>query len=156
MEGVSLPVLDNVLNSNQAHLDWLLKMITAKPSRKVGILGLSFKKDTDDLRGSPMVSVAETLLGRGYELHIYDANLNPSRLVGANEAEISRRMPHLAQLLRETPEEVIAECDIIVAAQKVAKPEQLAGSVRKDQWVIDVNGWRDLRSLDWHYEGICW
>jgi GDP-mannose 6-dehydrogenase len=156
MEGVSLPVLDNVLNSNQAHLDWLLKMITAKPSRKVGILGLSFKKDTDDLRGSPMVSVAETLLGRGYELHIYDANLNPSRLVGANEAEISRRMPHLAQLLRDTPEEVIAKCDIIVAAQKVAKPEQLKGSVRKDQWVIDVNGWRDLKTLEWNYEGVCW
>jgi GDP-mannose 6-dehydrogenase len=156
MEGVSLPVLDNVLNSNQAHLDWLLKMITAKPSRKVGILGLSFKKDTDDLRGSPMVSVAETLLGRGYEIHVYDANLNPSRLVGANEAEISRRMPHLAQLLRDTPQEVIEKCDIIVAAQKVAKPDEFASVARKDQWVIDVNGWRELKTLAWKYEGVCW
>lgn len=156
MEGVSMPVLDNVLNSNQAHLDSLLKLITAKPSRKVGILGLSFKADTDDLRGSPMVAVAETLLGRGYEVHVYDANLNPERLVGANEAEISRRMPHLAQLLRNSPQEVIDHCDIIVAAQKVAKPADIADHVRSKQWVIDVNGWRDLQSLPWTYEGICW
>ncbi len=156
MEGVSMPVLDNVLNSNQAHLDSLLKVITSKPSRKVGILGLSFKKDTDDLRGSPMVAVAETLLGRGYELHIYDPSLNTSRLVGANEAEISRRMPHLAQLLRDTPQEVIDKVDVVIAAQKVAKPADFAEHVKSKQFVIDVNGWRDLASLPWAYEGVCW
>lgn len=156
MEGVSLPVLDSVLGSNQAHLDALLKLITSKGSRQVGILGLAFKSDTDDLRGSPMVAVAETLLGRGYQLSVYDPQLNLSRLMGANEAEMQRRMPHLAQLLRSTAAEVVNQCDVLIAAQKCAPLEELAAAARPEQWVIDVNGWRELCSLPWKYEGSCW
>lgn len=156
MEGVSLPVLDSVLSSNQSHLDALLKLITSKGSRKVGILGLAFKSDTDDLRGSPMVAVAETLLGRGYQLSVYDPQLNLSRLMGANEAEMQRRMPHLAQLLRPTAAEVVAQSEVVIAAQKCAPLEELATAATPDHWVIDVNGWRDLQSLSWKYEGSCW
>lgn len=156
MEGVSMPLLDNTLNTNHAHLDTLIKLITSKDKRKVGILGLAFKADTDDLRGSPMVAVAETLLGRGYELHIYDSQLNLSRLIGANEAEINRRMPHLAQLLRASPREVIEQSEIIVAAQKCARADELASAAKTDQHVIDVNGWSELRMLPWKYEGVCW
>lgn len=156
MEGVSLPVLDSVLSSNQSHLDALLKLITSKGSRKVGILGLAFKSDTDDLRGSPMVAVAETLLGRGYQLSVYDPQLNLSRLMGANEAEMQRRMPHLAQLLRATATEVVAQSEVVIAAQKCAPLEELAAAATPEHWVIDVNGWRDLKSLSWKYEGSCW
>ncbi len=156
MEGVSLPVLDSVLSSNQSHLDALLKLITSKGSRKVGILGLAFKSDTDDLRGSPMVAVAETLLGRGYQLSVYDPQLNLSRLMGANEAEMQRRMPHLAQLLRATAAEVVAQSEVVIAAQKCAPLEELATAVTADHWVIDVNGWRELDTLSWKYEGSCW
>jgi GDP-mannose 6-dehydrogenase len=156
MEGVSMPLLDNTLNTNQAHFDTLMKLITSKEKRKVGVLGLAFKADTDDLRGSPMVAVAETLLGRGYELHIYDPQLNLSRLIGANEAEISRRMPHLAQLLRKSPVEVIERSEVIVASQKCARPDELATAATAEQWVIDVNGWTDLKMLPWKYEGVCW
>ena len=156
MEGINLPLLDNVRGSNEAHLDLLIKLITSKESRRVGLLGLAFKKDTDDLRGSPMVAVAETLLGRGYQLSIYDPSLNLSRLIGRNEAEINRRMPHLASLLRETAEEVVNESDIIVASQKCVSVEALRGVVKADQCVIDVNGWRELETLAWRYEGLCW
>lgn len=156
MEGVNLPLLDNVLDSNAAHLDLLLKLIIGKGVRRVGLLGLAFKKDTDDLRGSPMVAVAETLLGRGYELSIYDPSLNLSRLIGRNEAEINRRMPHLASLLRETAEEVVAECDLLVASQKCVSVDELRAVVRTEQSVIDVNGWRELKTLPWKYEGVCW
>jgi GDP-mannose 6-dehydrogenase len=156
MEGVSLPVLDSVLSSNQSHLDALLKLITSKGSRKVGILGLAFKSDTDDLRGSPMVAVAETLLGRGYQLSVYDPQLNLSRLMGANEAEMQRRMPHLAQLLRATAAEVVAQSEVVIAAQKCAPLEELATAATADHWVIDVNGWRELDTLSWKYEGSCW
>ncbi|MFZ4764523.1 MAG: nucleotide sugar dehydrogenase [Roseimicrobium sp.] len=156
MEGVSMPLLDNTLTSNNAHLDTLIKLITAKETRKVGILGLAFKADTDDLRGSPMVAVAETLLGRGYELHVYDPQLNLSRLIGRNEAEINRRMPHLAQLLRAEVHEVIEKCDLVIAAQKCAGVDELASLVRADQHVIDVNGWSELKTLPWQYEGLCW
>ena len=156
MEGVNLPLLDNVLDSNEAHLDLLIKLITSKGVRRVGLLGLAFKKDTDDLRGSPMVAVAETLLGRGYQLSIFDPSLNISRLVGRNEAEINRRMPHLASLLRETAEEVVSESELIIAAQKCVSANVLSPHVRAEQCVIDVNGWRELQTLPWRYEGICW
>lgn len=155
-EGVNLPLLDNVLDTDNAHLDLLIKLVTAKGVRRVGLLGLAFKKDTDDLRGSPMVAVAETLLGRGFELSIYDPSLNLSRLIGANEAEIQRRMPHLAQLLRPTGEEVVRESDLVLASQKCLGIEALQKVVRPDQAVIDVNGWRELASLPWKYEGLCW
>lgn len=155
-EGLNLPLLDSTLDSNQAHLDLLLKRITARGARRIGLLGLAFKADTDDLRGSPMVAVAETLLGRGYELRIYDPNLQLSRLVGANEAEIQRRMPHLASLLRDDPREVIESSELIVASQKCVPVADLALWVRPDQAVLDVNGWRDLAGLAWQYEGLCW
>jgi GDP-mannose 6-dehydrogenase len=96
------------------------------------------------------------LLGRGYELHIYDPQLNLSRLIGANEAEINRRMPHLAQLLRKSPVEVIEHCEVIVASQKCARADELATAARAEQCVIDVNGWSELKMLPWHYEGVCW
>jgi GDP-mannose 6-dehydrogenase len=155
-EGLNLPLLDSTLDSNQAHLDLLLKRITARGARRIGLLGLAFKADTDDLRGSPMVAVAETLLGRGYELRIYDPNLQLSRLVGANEAEIQRRMPHLASLLRDDPREVVESSELIVASQKCVPVANLAVWARPDQAVLDVNGWRDLAGLAWEYEGLCW
>ena len=156
MEGVSLPLLDSTLATNGAHLDSLIKLITQQDTRRVGLLGLSFKADTDDLRGSPMVAVAETLLGRGYELHIYDPQLNLSRLVGANEAEIQRRMPHLANLLRDSAVDVVKATDLIIVSQACVEPAVLAAHLRSDHRIIDVNGWSALRDLPCHYEGLCW
>jgi GDP-mannose 6-dehydrogenase len=156
MEGVSLPLLDSTLSSNQSHLDALIKLITQHETRRVGLLGLSFKEDTDDLRGSPMVAVAETLLGRGYQLQIYDPQLNLTRLVGANEAEIQRRMPHLASLLRDTAVDVVATSDLIIVSQACAAPSELLPHIRPEQWIIDVNGWSALKELPCHYEGLCW
>lgn len=155
-EGITLPLLDSTLDTNQAHLDLLIKLITSKGTRKVGLLGLAFKADTDDLRGSPMVAVAETLLGRGYELRIYDPSLNLSRLIGANEAEIQRRMPHLASLLKADAREVVEDSDLIVASQKCVSVSDLGAWAKPGQNVIDVNGWRDLQTLPWKYEGLCW
>jgi GDP-mannose 6-dehydrogenase len=156
MEGVSMPLLDSTLSSNQSHLDALIKQITQHETRRVGLLGLSFKEDTDDLRGSPMVAVAETLLGRGYQLQIYDPQLNLTRLVGANEAEIQRRMPHLASLLRDSALDVVAASDLIIVSQACADPNELLPHIRPDQRIIDVNGWASLRDLPCHYEGLCW
>jgi GDP-mannose 6-dehydrogenase len=156
MEGISLPLLENTLDTNHAHLDQLIKLILGKEKRRIGLLGLAFKADTDDLRGSPMVAVAETLLGRGYELSIYDPQLNLARLIGANANEIQRRMPHLASLLRQSPREVIEGSEIIVASQRCARLDEIVSSARAEQTVIDVNGWPDLKNGAWKYEGLCW
>jgi GDP-mannose 6-dehydrogenase len=155
-EGINLPLLDSTLDTNQAHLDQLIKLITSKEKRRIGLLGLVFKADTDDLRGSPMVAVAETLLGRGYELHIYDPQLNLARLIGSNADEIQRRMPHLASLLRLSPCEVIEKSEVVVASQKVAELDQFASAARAEHYLIDANGWGELQTLPWRYEGICW
>lgn len=156
IEGVNLPLLDHVLDSNHAHLESLLDLIAAKDVRRVGLLGLAFKADTDDMRGSPLVAVAETLLGRGYQLRIYDPSINLTRLIGANEAEIQRRMPHLAQLLSASAEEVVRESEVIVASQKCVAAESLRGVAGAGKHVIDVNGWPELKTLPWSYEGVCW
>ena len=156
IEGVNLPLLDHVIASNQAHLDALLDQITSKDARRVGLLGLAFKADTDDMRGSAMVAIAETLLGRGYQLRIFDPSINLTRLIGANEAEIQRRMPHLAQLLCSSAEEVVSESDVIIASQKCVQVESLRSVAEAGKSVIDVNGWPELKTLPWSYEGICW
>ncbi len=155
-EGIVLPVLDSLMPSNSAHLDALLALITRTGHKRVAILGLAFKNDTDDLRGSPMVAVAETLLARGYELTVFDPHLNIAELIGSNERLISRRMPHLARLLKASATEAVQEADLILAAQKCVSVEELRTVIRADQHVIDVNGWHELASLPSHYEGSCW
>ena len=155
-EGISLPLLEHTLETNQAHLDQLIRLIVGKGRRRVGLLGLAFKADTDDLRGSPMVALAETLLGRGYELHLYDPQLDLARLIGSNANEIHRRMPHLASLLRPSAAAVIDRSEIVVVAQPVASLAELAPAVRADHNIIDVNGWHELAQLPCAYEGLCW
>jgi len=156
MEGIRLPLLDSTLESNKAHLELLLNLIAAKGKRRIGLLGLAFKADTDDLRGSPMVAVAETLLGRGHELRIYDPQLNLSRLIGTNETEIQRRMPHLAGLLRQSAREVVDESELIIVSQKCTTLAELASVAQPEHCVIDTKGWNELKLLPWKYEGICW
>jgi GDP-mannose 6-dehydrogenase len=156
IEGVNLPLLDAVMDSNHAHLEALLQQIMSKEARRIGLLGLAFKADTDDMRGSAMVAVAETLLGRGYQVRIYDPSINLTRLIGANEAEIQRRMPHLAQLLCATAEEVVRESEVIVVSQKCVTVDSLREVAEAGKSVIDVNGWPELKTLPWSYEGSCW
>lgn len=155
-EGVPLPLLESVLPTNQAHLDALLAQIQAHGPARVAILGLAFKADTDDLRGSPMVAVAETLLGRGVELAIYDPWVDPASLTGANERDIRQRMPHLGRLLKPGVGEAVSGADLVLVAQRCADPAELAAVIGRDQVVIDVNGWPELAALTDRYEGSCW
>lgn len=154
--GVNLPLLENLLTSNERHLQTLLQLIVDTGQREVVILGLSFKANTDDLRESPMVEVAQTLLGRGYHLRIYDPALNLAALVGANKRVVDVHMPHLASLLKTDLREAVGERGVIVAAQRCASAEDLQKCVTPAHRVIDVNGWSELRGLPAHYEGFCW
>ncbi|MCX6847934.1 MAG: UDP-glucose/GDP-mannose dehydrogenase family protein, partial [Verrucomicrobia bacterium] len=131
-------------------------LIEKSGKRRIGFIGLAFKADTDDLRGSPLVAAAETLIGRGHTVSIYDPQINLSRLIGSNEQQIQLRMPHLAQLLKHSANEVIEASDVLVVSQKSVPAATFQACVRADQVIIDLNGWEPLKSLPCHYEGLCW
>lgn len=156
MNGVSLPMLDNLLPSNERHLQSLLSLITESDQSEVVILGMTFKSNTDDLRESAMVEVAQTLLGRGFKLRIYDPALNLSALVGANKRVIDTKMPHLASLLCPDLKTALGAQGLVVAAQKCAPIADLKQFMTPKHHVVDVNGWAELRELPSKYEGFCW
>ena len=155
-QGVPLPMLENLLTSNDQHLRSMLQLIESADPNEVVVLGLSFKSDTDDLRESAMVEVAQTLLGRGRRLRIYDPQLNLARLVGSNKRVIDTKMPHLASLLHDDLAQAIGQQGLIVAAQRCASIADLAKVVTPEHRILDVNGWPELRSLPAKYEGLCW
>ncbi len=154
--GISLPLLENLLPSNEQHLRNLVQLIENSGKTEIVILGLSFKSDTDDLRESAMVEVAQTLLGRGYQLRIYDPQLNLAQLVGSNKRVIDTKMPHLASLLQKDLPTAIGKSGLIVAAQQCADVNELSKLLTSQHHIIDVNGWADLRKLPCSYEGFCW
>jgi GDP-mannose 6-dehydrogenase len=111
---VSVPLLSHVLPSNEEHLRRAFDLVAATGRRRIGLFGLSFKPGTDDLRESPLVELAERLLGKGYDLRIYDANVTLSRLMGANRDYIEGRLPHLGDLLSNSVEDVLAHAEVCV------------------------------------------
>jgi len=154
--GVSLPMIENLIPSNTQHLASLLKMVEAAGSKVVTILGLSFKSNTDDLRESPMVEVAQILLGRGYQLKIYDPQLNLAALIGSNKRLIDVKMPHLASLLCGSLKEAVRDEGTVIASQPCVKIDELRSALTDKHLLIDVNGWPDLQSLPNRVEGFCW
>ncbi|MFF5210361.1 nucleotide sugar dehydrogenase [Streptosporangium sp. NPDC000396] len=115
---VSVPLLSHVLPSNEDHLRRAFELVAGAGSRRVGLFGLSFKPGTDDLRESPLVELAERLLGKGYDLRIYDANVSLSRLMGANRDYIESRLPHLGDLLTNSADDVLSHADVCVIGCK--------------------------------------
>lgn len=151
------PLLSSVLPSNEHQIDVAFKMIRKTRKKRIGILGLSFKAGTDDLRESPMVELIEKLIGKGYSLHIYDKEVSMARIFGSNKRYIESAIPHISSLMRETPEAVIKESDVIVFGNKFADHEALLSQVNGEKHVIDlVKVSSDKASLNGQYEGICW
>jgi len=154
--GVPLPLLENLMTSNEHHLRSLLQLIERAEQNEVVILGLSFKSNTDDLRESTMVEVAQNLLGRGYKIRIYDPQLNLARLVGSNKRLIDTKMPHLASLLHDDLALATGQQGLIVAAQRCASIADLGKVITSRHRILDVNGWPELQQLAVKYEGFCW
>ena len=111
---VSVPLLSHVLVSNEDHLRRAVDLVIATGKRRIGLFGLSFKPGTDDLRESPLVELAERLLGKGFDLRIYDQNVSLSHLVGANREYVESRLPHLSALLTSDATEVLAHAEVCV------------------------------------------
>jgi GDP-mannose 6-dehydrogenase len=151
---VEMPVIQSILASNTRHLQRGIDEVLSTGKKRIGLLGFSFKAGTDDLRESPMVILAETLLGKGMQLRIYDRSVSIARLVGANKSYIDEQIPHLASLLCGTPEEAIASSDVIVVGNQSPEFGPALSKCRADQTVIDLVGHPALPAARYH--GICW
>ncbi|MFF4182327.1 nucleotide sugar dehydrogenase [Streptomyces sp. NPDC001691] len=154
---VSLPILAHVLPSNSTHLQRAVELVERAGKRRVGLFGLSFKPGTDDLRESPLVELAERLLGKGYDLRIHDANVSLSRLLGANREYIETRLPHIAQLLVDSVDEVLGHADVCLVGTR--DPAVLAALPRGDGTVlIDLIRMPDAeaRRTEPGYVGLVW
>ena len=154
---LDMPLINSLLGSNQLQIRYALDQIVETGMKRIGILGFSFKAGTDDLRESPMVILGEALLGKGYELCIYDRNVSMARLMGANKEYIEQQIPHLSRHLCESVGEVIERSDVIVIGNGAPEFSEAVIRCRPDQTIIDlVRIPIDFASLQAHYDGICW
>ena len=152
---LDLPILNAIMTSNKKQIEKAIDMITAKGNRRVGILGFAFKAGTDDLRESPIVEVIEYLIGKGYELKLFDKNVNLAALTGANRDFILNHIPHISRLMVEDMQEVIDSCDTIVVGNNAEEFKLVPDDLREGQVVVDLV--RISKQVSGgQYDGICW
>jgi GDP-mannose 6-dehydrogenase len=152
---LELPLLSSVLRSNQLQLEKGIRMVLDKGHRRVGVLGISFKAGTDDLRESPVVDLIEHLLGKGCELKVYDRNVHLAALIGANRDFIINRIPHIAALLVPDMTQVVQFADTLVIGNGDPEFQEALANVRPDQAVVDLVRIGGACSGE-KYDGICW
>jgi GDP-mannose 6-dehydrogenase len=152
---VEVPVLSSILPSNRQQVERAVEMVLATGKKRVGIFGFSFKAGTDDLRESPMVTLIETLIGKGLQLNIYDRDVSLARLFGANKEYIERQIPHIAQLMRGSIDEVLESAEVLVIGNKAEEFNVIDQKRKEGQVVIDLVRLFDKTSDD-GYQGICW
>ena len=154
---LDMPVIKAILGSNQLQIQHALEQVMDSGKKRVGLLGFSFKAGTDDLRESPIVILAEALLGKGYDLRIYDRNVSIARLVGANKEYINTQIPHLSSLLCETIDEVLEHSEVIVVGNAAPEFGDALKRTRADQTIVDLVRVKTAREdIPADYQGICW
>jgi GDP-mannose 6-dehydrogenase len=153
---VAVPILESILPSNRLQLERGVQAVVDRGQREVGILGFSFKAGTDDLRESPMVELAERLIGKGYDLRVYDRNVSLARLQGANREHILTRIPHISRLMVESIDEVLSHAKTLVIGNGSAEFADVPRRLGEGQTVIDFMRVCESRTIRGVYEGICW
>ncbi len=154
---VELPMLGSILQSNRVHADRAIGKVLASGKRQIGMIGLAFKTGTDDLRESPLVLLAEQLIGKGLQLRVYDPDVHLSNLLGANKRFIEQHLPHIGALIRRDLESVVAESELLVLGLgDSGTVEKLRTLIRDDQIVLDLARVGDRGRLRGRYEGLCW
>ncbi|MCK5590323.1 MAG: GDP-mannose dehydrogenase, partial [Candidatus Pacebacteria bacterium] len=156
MNDLELPLLESLIPSNNIQILTLIKRILALGKRKVGIAGFSFKAGTDDLRESPIVEVIETLIGKGYDLKLYDKNVAVAKLIGANKEYINNHIPHIASLMVDSLDELLKDREIIIIGNSDVEFKRLLTESRDDQLIFDLVRIGDISSARENYQGICW
>ncbi len=153
---VNTPVINAIEPSNQSQKKRLVEMVTERGFRKIGILGFSFKPGTDDLRESPIVEVAEILLGKGYDLKVHDKNVHLSNLVGRNRQYINEKIPHLERVITDNLNEVIESSELIIVANKEREYADLPERYPEKDIIDLVRINCDFNKSSKNYRGICW
>ncbi len=154
---LELPLIRSLMPSNQEHIRRAVEMILAHGQKRIGVMGLSFKGNTDDLRESPMVDVVETLIGKGYDIRIYDRNVHLARLFGANKEYINKKIPHISRLMVDRVDKILEFAEIIVIGNKNPEFAGLIEHLNHHFIVIDfVRIVEDLSRLQVKYDGLCW
>ncbi len=156
MNDLELPIISSILRSNEMQVARGLQLIMEREHKRVGVLGFSFKAGTDDLRESPVVEVIERLLGKGYDLRIYDRNVNIASLVGANREFILNRIPHISRLMVDSIDAVLDHAQTVVIGNSDPDFQKVPEQLRDGQFLVDLVRITDRRSENGKYEGICW
>ena len=153
---VNVPVIDSINKSNELQISRAVEMIQHTGKKRIGFLGLSFKAGTDDLRNSPAVTVVETLLGKGYEVKIYDKNIHLSNLTGTNKVYIDHHIPHLSKLMVADINELGKDVDVIVINNKEKEYLEVLETTADSTVIVDmVRLPESMRSKN-NYVGINW
>lgn len=155
MHDLQLPILASILTSNDLQISRALQMIREKGEMRVGVLGFSFKAGTDDLRESPMIEIIERLVGKGYDVRIFDKNVNLASLVGANRDFILNRIPHISRLMAQSIQAVLEHAQTVVIGNNDPDFEDVPTQLREDQHLVDFVRIGSQRSGE-RYDGICW
>lgn len=153
---LDLPIINSILSSNQLQLERGIRMIMEKGKKKIGVLGFSFKAGTDDLRESPMVEVIERLLGKGYDIRIFDRNVKMASLVGANRDFILNLIPHISKLMVNSMEEILRHAETIVVGNSDDEFNNVVNLIRDGQTIVDLVRIGNQASQVGVYDGICW
>src|ERR1039458_5396979 len=155
---LKLPLLESIMPSNDEHLERAVEMVLGTGKHKIGMLGLSFKAATDDLRESPHVQLVKRLLGEGREILIWDDNVSLGRLIGSNREYIEQVIPHIGSVLNVKFEEVLRDAEVVVIGTPGLNRGLLEASIRPDQEVIDLVNLEKARrpQTTAAYRGICW
>jgi GDP-mannose 6-dehydrogenase len=153
---LELPIMSAILPSNELQVMRGLTLIMEKGHRRVGVLGFSFKAGTDDLRESPMIEIIERLLGKGYDLRIYDKNVRVASLVGANRDFILNRIPHISKLMVENMDAVLNHAETVVIGNNDPDFQRVPEQLQDGQCMVDFVRINDRGIEKSRYEGICW
>lgn len=153
---LDLPLLGSVLPSNERHIETAMQMVLDAGSKKVAVLGLSFKAGTDDMRESPMVEVVERLIGKGYDLRIFDENINLARLMGANQKYILDQIPHIGNLMVNTMDEALNHADTVIIGNSAPAFKDVPPMLKNNQQMVDFVRILDDPKPIANYEGLGW
>jgi len=156
INNINLPIINALSLSNNAHIELALDLIINKNKRKLGLLGLSFKSDTDDLRESPAVELSERLLGKGFDLKILDHYVSESKLIGSNKEYIEKKIPHLSRLMVDSPDELLDHSEIIIVTHGAAEFRTILDTINGETIIIDLTGILKEDIEYSNYEGIAW